>query len=316
MLRLDLLQQLGAHEAAAAHHRRRQHRARQREGLVDGAQAARGVVAVHNHRDLTLGGALGDGAHVAPDTGEGAHEGGAHAGGVRHALPDDGDDRHPLEERDGVDGGAAQLQLEGLLHRPLRLLPLLLGHGDADGVLRRGLRDHDDVDVARGHGAHEAPRHARHPDDARPLQVHKRHLVDGRDAFDRHGHVPSPHPLGLDGDVMRVVLGQAVASALDDGALEGGVEDVADEDRDGGVDAGHHGRGVQHLGAEVGELDGLVVLERRDGEGLRHPPRVRREHPVCVLPHCDAGGAQEAREDGCGEVGAAALEGGGRAVGR
>ena len=62
---------------------------------------------------------------------------------------------------------------------------------------------------------------------------------------------------------------------LADRALEGRVEDVPHEDGDVVVDARGHRAGVQHLRAEVGELHGLVVLQGRDREGLRHAPRVR-----------------------------------------
>ena len=68
---------------------------------------------------------------------------------------------------------------------------------------------------------------------------------------------------------------------------------------------------VQDLGAEVGELGGLVEAQLRDDAGRRHHPRVGGEHAVDVGPDLDLVGGEPGPEERGREVGAAAPEGGG-----
>mmetsp|Transcript_25736 Transcript_25736/g.60073 ORF Transcript_25736/g.60073 Transcript_25736/m.60073 type:complete len:270 (+) Transcript_25736:1874-2683(+) len=70
---------------------------------------------------------------------------------------------------------------------------------------------------------------------------------------------------------------------------------------------------MEHLRAKVGQLDSLVVLERRDGVRLGHNPRVRSVHAVDVLPHGDPRRTHQPCKDRRGVVRARALERGGRA---
>jgi hypothetical protein len=87
-------------------------------------------------------------------------------------------------------------------------------------------------------------------------------------------------------------LGDAIASPVL------GLERVADADRDLPRDRGLHRARVEHLGAEVRELAGLVVAHRVEHHGLGHAPRIGREHPVDVGPDDDLGGVEEGAEDG------------------
>mmetsp|Transcript_53342 Transcript_53342/g.126914 ORF Transcript_53342/g.126914 Transcript_53342/m.126914 type:complete len:407 (-) Transcript_53342:1272-2492(-) len=162
---------------------------RQRERLVDGAEGARGILLVHHHCHLALGGALSNDADIDVGGGERAHEGGGHALAERHALSDDRYDRHPVHARHRVDVGARKLKFEGQLDCLSREVALVGRHSHTDRVLRRRLGDHEDVDAGRGHGRHEARRHAGNSDDRGTLQVHHRHLVNGGDALDGHDAV-------------------------------------------------------------------------------------------------------------------------------
>mmetsp|Transcript_39676 Transcript_39676/g.94004 ORF Transcript_39676/g.94004 Transcript_39676/m.94004 type:complete len:629 (-) Transcript_39676:205-2091(-) len=308
LLALEHRNELRGNLGGSSDHSDADHSTRQREGLVDRAERARSVLAVHDHSDLALRGALSDRAHVNARGSERSHEGTGHAGGEGHALADDGDDGHVAEERDRVDRGAGEFKFKGLLECSQCRRALVVGHGHADGVLGGGLGDHEDVDVARAHGLHEAASYARDTDDACALQIDHGHLVNGRDALDGDRLAPIPlRPRHMVRD-RRVTVLEGRRAALDDSALEGGVEDVAHVHRDVVVDARHHRRGMQHLRAEVGQLHCLIVLERLDRESLRHTPRVRRVHAVGVLPHGDAAGAHELRKDGGRVVRPRALE--------
>jgi hypothetical protein len=65
---------------------------------------------------------------------------------------------------------------------------------------------------------------------------------------------------------------------------------------------------MNHLGAEIRELHGLVVGKLVDRLGVRHETRVRREHAVDVGPDDDFGSLQERPENGSGKVAPVAPE--------
>ena len=67
---------------------------------------------------------------------------------------------------------------------------------------------------------------------------------------------------------------------------------------------------MDDLGAEVREFHRLVVRQLIDDLGIRHQPRVRRQHPVDIRPDDDLGGMQQRAEDGAREITAVAAEGG------
>ena len=85
-------------------------------------------------------------------------------------------------------------------------------------------------------------------------------------------------------------------------------EGVADPDRNVARDRRLHGLRMDDLGAEVGELHGLVVGELVDHLGVRHQARIGRQHAVDVGPDDDLGSLQQRAEDGSGKIAAVASE--------
>ena len=71
---------------------------------------------------------------------------------------------------------------------------------------------------------------------------------------------------------------------------------------------------MQHLRSKVGQLHRLVILQRGDREGLRHPARVGGIDTVCIFPHGDTPGRHELGENRGGEVRARPLQRGGHAI--
>ena len=88
------------------------HRLGEREDHVRRSSAPLDTsLALHDDRDLPLGGALGDDADVQVGLGEGAHEAGRHAGPHRHALAYDRDNEN-VGEAYRVHVRAGELELE------------------------------------------------------------------------------------------------------------------------------------------------------------------------------------------------------------
>ena len=88
------------------------HRLGEREDHVRRSSAPLDTsLALHDDRDLPLGGALGDDADVQVGLGEGAHEAGRHAGPHRHALAYDRDNGN-VGEAYRVHVRAGELELE------------------------------------------------------------------------------------------------------------------------------------------------------------------------------------------------------------
>ena len=75
-------------------------------------------------------------------------------------------------------------------------------------------------------------------------------------------------------------------------------------------DRGLHGLRVDDLGAEIGELHGLVIGQRVDDLGVRHQPRIGRQHAVDVGPNDDFRSLEQGAENGAGEIAAVAAQGG------
>ena len=78
--------------------------------------------------------------------------------------------------------------------------------------------------------------------------------------------------------------------------------------------AGHHGGGMQHLGAEVGEFGGFGEGDGLDAMAAGQDGGVGGEHAVHVGPDLDLFGVDARAHDGGGVVAAAAAERGGDAV--
>mmetsp|Transcript_26023 Transcript_26023/g.77015 ORF Transcript_26023/g.77015 Transcript_26023/m.77015 type:complete len:519 (-) Transcript_26023:1323-2879(-) len=313
---LLLIGQLGQQGRAdltrGAQHRDGRGRLGQCEGHVGGAEGAGGVVPVDYHRDLTLGGALGDEADVHVGAGEGGHEGGGNSRVHGHSFTDDGHDGHPSVAADRVDGTPCELQLEPVVDGGQRPFPLVLGNRHSDGTLAGRLGNNQYVHPRVGQGTHEPFGHIGTSNHTGALQGHQRNFIDGRNALDGNFS-----PLGP--PILRLALGvhllQGGTPSADHGALERGVENVPDVDGYLVVDARDHGGRMQDLRSEVRQFDRLVVLETRDAERLGHAAGIGGVHAVGILPHGDASGAGQFGEDGGGIVGSGTLEGGGDAVG-
>ena len=292
-LAVDLRQQRAADDAGTDHADRQRVR-RQVEGRVHGAQRARGLPGVDHDRDVALGGALGDGADVDRGIGERREELAGNARRAGHAVADHGEDGAAAGHRHALDLPFAQLGLEGPAHDLLGAARLALGHGKADRVLARGLADQDDRDAGIAQRTEQALGGARHADHAGALEVEERDVVDGRDALDRE---------------LRARGGR------DHGTGLGRRERVLDPDRDLPAHGRGHGLRVDDLGAEIGQFHRLVVGQRIDDLGVRHAPRVGRQHAVDVGPDDDLLGIEQRAEDRARVVAAVAAERGRHAAG-
>ena len=67
---------------------------------------------------------------------------------------------------------------------------------------------------------------------------------------------------------------------------------------------------MHDLGAEIGQLTGLVVAEAVQLHRLGHHPRIGREHSVHVGPDVQLGRIEQRGEDRPGVVAAIAAQGG------
>lgn len=85
-------------------------------------------------------------------------------------------------------------------------------------------------------------------------------------------------------------------------------------DRDLGVDRRGHGLRVDHLGSEVGQLDGLGVAHEGNDLSIGHTSGVGRVDSADIGPYGDASGGEHATEDGCTEVAPVTLERGGDSI--
>ncbi len=131
-------------------------------------------------------------------------------------------------------------------------------------------------------------RGTRNPDHARAFQVHQRNRVDGRD------------PLHLERR-LRVRANQRAVLLRR--------KSVADVDGNVARHRRLHGLRVDDLGAEIREFHGLVVRQLIDDLGIRHQPRIGRQHAVHIGPDDDFRGAEQGAEDGAGKVAAVAAQG-------
>ena len=93
----------------------------------------------------------------------------------------------------------------------------------------------------------------------------------------------------------------------------GGVAAVEHQHGDVLLDRGQNGGRVQDLGAEVGQLGGFFKADDLDAQGIGADARIGGHDAVDVGPDFDGLGGERAADQGAGEVGAAAAEGGGDA---
>mmetsp|Transcript_56794 Transcript_56794/g.83119 ORF Transcript_56794/g.83119 Transcript_56794/m.83119 type:complete len:432 (-) Transcript_56794:291-1586(-) len=133
--------------------------------------------------------------------------------------------------------------------------------------------------------------------------------------------VLAEHAGGGDVDEGDIVLhrqgrGQVLhlAGAGDDGARVLRVVGVLHAHGDVEAHGRPHRDGVQHLGAEVGQLGGLLEGDLGHGPRRGHHPRVRRHDAVHVLPHLHLVGPNGGRQEGGREVRAPAAQRGDRPI--
>ena len=281
---VSLLVQLaeqGAADVADADDGERETFAGLEEGLMDGVQGAALLRRIDDARDVPLGRALRDGVDVDVVAAERVEQLAGHARAAFHALADDREnglialvvDHHQL-----IANLVTELSFDG------RHSPRGVGraHRETDRVLRRGLRNEDDVD-ALGRQRPKQPLgdagHAHHPG---PAEREERQLADRRHPFCDRFHVGR-------------------AFARNQRAGRGRVERVLDQDRDSPGNCRRHGGRVNHLRTEVRQLHRLFVGHLRQHESRRHESRIRAEDAVHVGPDLDHRRA-EGRADDRGAV--------------
>ena len=152
---------------------------------MHGAQRARGVLAVDDHRDVALRSALRDGVHVHGRRTERVEHLARNAGKPGHAVADHGEDRQVLVDRDALDLAFLDLAIEGGGDHARSALGFDAGNGAADRMLRAALRNEDDRNAFFTQRAEQAMRRAGHADHAGALHVHHRDVLDAGDALDR-----------------------------------------------------------------------------------------------------------------------------------
>ena len=87
----------------------------------------------------------GPDAHAIPS--EGAKGAPGNAALLAHAVSDEGHDGEAGFDDQGSDAAEMLVRTEFLVQCRFSISCISIGHGDADGVLARALRDEDDVDA-------------------------------------------------------------------------------------------------------------------------------------------------------------------------
>ena len=182
-LRGELIEQHTAHRPGPDHADGDGAR-REIQSRMHGAQRPGGTLALDHRRDVALGGALGDGAHVDAGGAEGGEHLAGDAGGARHAVADHGEDGEVRVDLDALDLPLGELVLEGAAHHAGCALGLLLRDRAADRVLGAPLRDEDDGDALLAQRPEQAVGGTRHADHARTFQVDERDALDTGDPLD------------------------------------------------------------------------------------------------------------------------------------
>ena len=267
---------------------------------MNGLQGLALVLGVDDDGNVAFGGALADGpdAHaVAPEGAEGAP---GNAALLAHAVTDQ---RHNGKARfDDERLNAADLLLctKLLVQRGFSISGVSVGHGDADGVFARPLRNEDHVDAGQREGREKPAGKAGDADHATTADGDEGDVLEGAQSGN-------------------AAVGQRGVLAL------GGRDDerarafrvVRQSDVHGNVLFGElgDGRREDHLGAEMAQFHGLGIAELIDHASRRDHAGVGGHHAGDIGPLLQGGGAEEAGGIGCTEVTASPTERGGRALG-
>ena len=292
LLLVDLGEQLGA-DGAVAEDQEAELLVGEVEGGVDGAHGEGRLAAVDGAGDRSRAHALGDRSHGHADLAERPEE--LRGGGARvHALGDEGEEGDRGAHAGAVDVAAGPLERELGVDRRGGGGGGVLGDDDGDGLAVGGLVGHPHGDAGQLEGPQDAGADAGLVAELSPADVEEGELLQRGDAGGA----------GLRG-----------AALVDAGAVGVGVHRAADPQDDLVLDERDHGPRVEHAGAEVGELERLLIRHAGDRVGVAQDRGVAGHDAGDVGPDLDLAGREGAGEEGGGVVGAVAAEGGAAAVG-
>src|SRR5277367_1760274 len=262
---------------------------------MHGQQRSLHVLAGHHKRDIGFRGALGDGNYIYIFAAQHAEGASGHAHGAAHIFADDGDDGDV-----GVQGDV----FDFLMHQVLRELLAQGVHGafgvgrkndKANIVLRRRLRDEQDVRAHVGGGGKRAADDVWQADNSGASNGDERNIANG-------------------GERLHAGAG-AAALRRDFCAGMFGLESVANPHGNAGLRDGAERLGMQNLGAEVSELRGFAIGDFGNGARAGNKARISGENAVHVGPDDHFIRAERAAKNGGGIVRAAAAECGEHAFG-
>ena len=205
-----------------------------------------------------------------------------------HAVAHQGDDGAAGPDLDRIEDAGGELGGEGLAQRRDGVRAVGVGDGEGDRALAGALGDQDDRDAGRGHRLEHPRGDAGHAGHAGAGDV------DQRDA-------------GQEGEAAGAAGGRGGA-AVDQAAGVVGREAVAHPHRDPLLARRLDGLRVEHLGAEEGELHGLLVAHLGEHGGAGDQPRIGAVDAVDVGPDLQQLGVEGPGGDGAGVVRAAAPE--------
>ncbi len=239
--------------------------------------------------DIALRGALRDRTHVHARRAQSIEHLSGNARRAGHAVADHRENGEIAIHFDTLNLACLQFALERVPNHGSRALRLLRWNRAADRVLGAALGNENDGNPLFPQRAEQSVGRAGHADHAGALHVHERDLLDAGNPLHRQ--------------LRSRVRADKCARLLRS-------ERVADPDRDAAPDGRRHRLRMDDLGAEIGELHRLVVRERVDDGGVRHPTRVRGEHTVHVGPNVYLAGFQQSAKYRAGEIAPVPPEGG------
>ncbi len=246
------------------------------------------VVRADDRRDVALRRSLRDGVDVdaiVPERGEHLSR---DAGMRSHIVADQREDRKTGFDAQRIDLADIYLVFEFAVDGRFgdRARPFV--DCDADRMLRRTLRDQDDVDLRPGQRVEKALGKARNSDHSAAFKIEHGDVADARDAAD---------------DLVRI---------LDLGLYEGseivGNERVLDEDRDILPEHRLDRRRIDHLRAEMRQFHRFAVGDVRDLPDVPDDARVGGHHSRNVRPDLEHFRVERGGEDRAGVVGTSATE--------
>ena len=243
--------------------------------------------AAHYGGNIALRGTLGDRDHVHSRAPQHPEEAPGHAGNSDHAVAD---------QRQNIDAiGASHLAhlaqahflgkgVAGDLRRQLRVR---LRYCECYRMLRTGLGNQQHRHLNFAQGAEKPIRGTGHADHAGALKAQHRDVLDHGDALDRL---------------------VAVAFLRDQRTTQLRLEAAAYPYRNALAYHRTHGLRVNHAGAEIGQLHGLVIGQLADHMGFRHSRGIGAHYPFHVGPYGQGLGVHQGAEYGCGKIAAVASQ--------